>query len=185
MADETNEVRNPYTYFPDPTQGRPVFNGSIYVGQPDTDPEIAANRKQVAAVQEDGAKVPISQPIKTSAGGVPLLNGSPVQLVVEGEYSIKVLNKAGAQVYYAADLVDGLRPAFVVRTQVVGLAGDLPDRVINSTLYATNTDFQAYYDGNAPIMDLSIGDSSPQNVENIPTQRFDLSQGNSTIDLGA
>jgi hypothetical protein len=186
MADETNEVRNPYSYFGDPTQGRPLFFGSIYVGEPDTDPENnAAARKQVSAFQEDGSTVPISQPIRTGAGGYAELNGSPVQLVVDGEYSIKVLNKNGVQVFYAPDLVDGLSPSFVVRTQVVGLAGDLPDRVINSTLYATNTDFQTYYDDNAPTMDLGAGDSSPQNVENIPAQRFDLSQGNSTIDLGA
>lgn len=184
MAEDTNEVRNPYSYFGDPTQGRPLFNGSIFVGEPDTDPEITANRKQVSAFQEDGSTVPISQPIKTNAGGYATLNGSPVQLVVDGEYSIKVLNNKGSQVFYAPDLVDGLHPSFIVRTQVVGLAGDIPDRVVNSTLYATNTDFQTYYDANEPTLDLGGLSSAPFVLENIPAQRFDLTQGTSTIDLG-
>lgn len=181
---ETNEVRNPYQYFPDPTQGRPVFNGSIYIGNPDSDPQIAANQKQLTAYTEEGGTVAVSQPIKTGAGGVPLINNSPVQLVVEGEYSIKVLNSKGAQVYYAPSLVDGVRPSFVVRTQITGFEAVLPERIVNGTLYATNTSFQQYYDAEAPTMDLGDLNQDPFTLENIPAQRFDLSQGNSTIDLG-
>ena len=86
-------------YFPDPTQGRPVFLGSIFVGQPNTDPEILTNQKQVTLRQESGIEVQVAQPVLTSAGGVPVYNGSPVQILVDGDYSLKVLNKAGAQVY--------------------------------------------------------------------------------------
>ena len=37
MAD-TNEVKNPFTYFGDPTAGKPLSNAIIYVGEPDKDP---------------------------------------------------------------------------------------------------------------------------------------------------
>jgi len=94
-----------YDYYPDPTRGRPVFNGSIFVGVVDTDPEF--NQLTISAKQEDGTVVPLSQPVSTSAGGVPQLNGSPIRILVDGNYSLKVLNSGGSQVYYLSDaLVD-------------------------------------------------------------------------------
>jgi hypothetical protein len=41
-----------YQYFPDPTQGRPIFNGKLYIGEPDLDPTIEANRKTVYLIQQ-------------------------------------------------------------------------------------------------------------------------------------
>lgn len=184
MADE-NEVRPPYTYYPDPTRGRPVFNGFIYVGLEDTDPEIPANRLQVRAIQENGLAVNISQPIRTGAGGVPMLNGSPVQLQVDGEYSIKVLDHLGGQVYYAASLIGGLRPTTIVRTQAIPLTFDLSNRFINKNLFNPNTTAIAYYTADPLVMDFGILDSAPFNFENIPAERFDLADESvATIDLG-
>ena len=181
---ELNEVMLPYRYYPDPTVGRPVFNGSIYVGKPDTDPQEVGNQIPVKAVQENGLSVSIGQPIRTSAGGVPTLNGSPVQLTTEGPYSIKVLNSNGAQVYYAAELVAGLRPTTIVKTQLVPLSINLTNRFINSSLFDTNTSWQTYYNSNAPTMDLGLIGQTPFDIENIPAFRFDLAQGNSSINLG-
>jgi hypothetical protein len=87
-------------YYPDPTRGRPVSLGSIYVGEPDLDPETPANQKTLTVRQENGSEVTVSQPISTNAGGVPVYNGSPVTLLVDGDYSLKVLNSSGSQVYY-------------------------------------------------------------------------------------
>ena len=42
-------------YFPDPTQGRPVFNGFVFVGIPDEDPEIEANQNP-EAIQDPEVK---------------------------------------------------------------------------------------------------------------------------------
>jgi len=96
-------------YFPDPTKGKPVFNGSIFVGEPDTDPEVEGNQKQITLIQEDGTKVNVSQPVKTGAGGVPMYNGSPVRITVDnGFYSLKILNNAGSQVYYLFSSADYL-----------------------------------------------------------------------------
>lgn len=96
-------------YFPYFDKGKPVWNGYIYVGLPDTDPEIPANQKPITFLQEDGSQIPGSQPVRTSAGGVPTYNGSPVTVLVDGDYSIKVNDSYGAQIYYvpkAADLQD-------------------------------------------------------------------------------
>jgi hypothetical protein len=183
MADE-NEVRLPYDYYPDPTRGRPVFNGSIYVGQPDTDPQITSNRLQVTAIQEDGTQVPIAQPIKTGAGGVPMLNGSPIQLQVSGEYSIKVMDNLGAQVYYAPSVVAGVQPTTIIRTQIVPLSISLSNRFINSYLFNSNISWSDYYTAHKPTMDLGVVGSTPFDIENIPVQRFDLAQNTSSTDLG-
>jgi len=85
-------------YFPDFTKGKPVSNGYIYVGVIDKDPEDFP--KQVSALQENGTTVEISQPVRTSSGGVPTYNGSPITLLVDGSYSLRVRNSAGVQVYY-------------------------------------------------------------------------------------
>jgi hypothetical protein len=93
-------VRLGPSYFPETARGRPVALGSIYVGQPDLDPSILANQKQLSVRQESGTVVTVSQPISTSAGGIPLYLGSPVTLLVDGYYSLKVLDSSGTQVYY-------------------------------------------------------------------------------------
>ena len=87
-------------YYPSVTAGRPLSSADIYVGIVDLDPEIIANQKQITVRQEDGTEVDVSQPITTSAGGVPLYDGSPVTLLVDGDYSLKVLDSSGAQIFY-------------------------------------------------------------------------------------
>ena len=184
MAD-TNEVKNPFTYFGDPTEGKPLSNAIIYVGEPDKDPEIAANRKIVQGNLETGATVPIPQPIRTGAGGYVNYQGSQVQLVVDGEYSLKVFDRNGKQVSYTPSLVGGVVPSFIVRTQKVGLSAELPSRVINATLYAANTTFEAIFADESPFIDYGANDQAADNVETIAVKRADLSQGTQTIDLGA
>lgn len=95
-------IEFPVLYIPDPDKGRPLFNGQIYIGKPDLDPTITANQKDVFYIQEDGSLIAASQPIQLSAGGVPTYNGSSVTLDVDGSYSMKVLDKNGAQAYYVA-----------------------------------------------------------------------------------
>lgn len=87
-------------YFPDAKTGRPVFNGYIYIGEPDTDPEIEVNQKPVSLILEDQSVVLVAQPIRTGAGGVPVHNGAAVQIMVDGSHSLKVLNNKQEQVYY-------------------------------------------------------------------------------------
>lgn len=100
-----NNVRLGPEYFPNVDSGIPVASGSIYVGKPDTDPTVVGNRVTVTGMKEDGTTVTMSQPISTSAGGIPLYNGSPVVLSVYGDYSLTVLNSLGSQVYYVPRLI--------------------------------------------------------------------------------
>ncbi len=93
-------VKSSIEYFADPTKGRPVANGFVYVGTVDLDPEVPANQKQISVIQEDGTTVEVPQPLSLSAGGVPVYSGGYVAIVVDGDYSLKVNNKHGAQVYY-------------------------------------------------------------------------------------
>lgn len=98
-----SKIEFPIMYIPDPTKGRPVFNGKIYFGLPDLDPTIAANQKQVYYTQENGDLIAAGQPILTSAGGVPVNDdGDYVTLDISGEYSMAVFNKSLVQVYYIA-----------------------------------------------------------------------------------
>ena len=101
-----NLVELGYEYFPDPARGRPVFNGSIYVGEPDTDPTLPINQKEVT-LRYEGGDIVVAQPVTTGAGGVPLYNGSPAQILTDGNYSLAVLDSKGVQVYYVPDFYSG------------------------------------------------------------------------------
>jgi parallel beta-helix repeat protein len=108
-----NVVKLNPEYFPNPDRGRPIGSGDVYVGKPDTDPEVPANQKQASVQQEDGSVVNVSQPITLSAGGVPEHNGSPVTILVEGDYSLKVLNSLGSQIYYVPSDLSLINQSFL------------------------------------------------------------------------
>ena len=97
----------PIIYIPSPTVGRPVANGQIYIGVVDSDPEIPANQIPVSAVQGDDTIVEISQPVELGPGGTPVYNGSPVRLDVATNFSMKVLDANGSQIYYVATIAPG------------------------------------------------------------------------------
>jgi hypothetical protein len=100
-ADESIiRIHNPIMYVPDPDKGKPLGEFQAYFGIVGRDPQLEDNRKKPYALQEDGSAVPIDQPVIGSAGGVPVYNGSPVGVAVNGSYSLKILDKNGAQVYY-------------------------------------------------------------------------------------
>ena len=132
-----NIVELPYKYYPDPTKGKPVYLGYIYIGEPNTDPEVVINQKQVTMSESctcsDGS-TPIAQPIRTGAGGVPEFNGSSIALFTEGNYSIKVLNSKGDQVYYSGNVRDG-EPLTLNNTEIVLNFSTLSEAV--SADYAT------------------------------------------------
>ena len=44
-------------YFPDPSKGVPLQSGYVYIGEPDTDPEVVANQKSVTLRQVTGVDV--------------------------------------------------------------------------------------------------------------------------------
>ena len=97
----------PILYVAEQSRGRPISYGQIYVGEPDLDPELPGNQKQLRIVQEDGTKIVTGQPFELSAGGVPVYNGATVRLDVDGNYSLKILDKYGAQAYYMHNVIEG------------------------------------------------------------------------------
>lgn len=99
-------INLPVLFVPDPIKGKPLALGQIFVGEPDLDPQIPANQKQLSIVQEDGTVVPQPQPFILSAGGVPVYNGSTVRLDVAGNYSLKILDRFGAQKYFIDNVLD-------------------------------------------------------------------------------
>jgi len=97
------QIESPYDYYADPTIGRPVFNGQIFIGLADKDPTLQENQITVLKTTESGKNIPIQQPVKTSSGGVPVdENRNYISIATDGVdvYSVKVLNKQGSQVYY-------------------------------------------------------------------------------------
>ena len=128
-------INFPILYIPDPTKGRPLFSGQIFVGEPDTDPQTVINQKQLNVVEENGTVVPVSQPFTLSAGGVPVYNGNPVRLDVDGNYSIKILNKQGTQAYYIENVYEG-QPVTSIT---------LPDLLINDLSQAYEFDTLAAF----------------------------------------
>lgn len=94
-------VTNPYEFFADPEKPKALAGGEVYFGLPTYDPVQPENQKGVFIAQEDGETIRIDQPIRLGNGGVPMHNGSPVILLVDGPYSMRVLDKNGASKYYA------------------------------------------------------------------------------------
>ena len=126
-------------YIPDPTKGRPLFSGQVHVGEPDLDP--VTNPKQLNVVQEDGTVVPVDQPFILSAGGVPVYNGSPVRLSVDGDYSLKILDRLGSQIYFIERVAEfGLEQTINYYDGdgawdgLTGVLLNVPDRPIGLTL---------------------------------------------------
>jgi hypothetical protein len=92
-----NVLGNPVDIFLD-SNGAPLQGGSIYIGQPNTDPTNPAN--QITVYQDQALSIPLAQPIKTN-NGQPWLNGSqiPVYLgLITTTYSIAVMNAGGVVV---------------------------------------------------------------------------------------
>lgn len=83
---------------------KPVFfdgdtplNGTIYVGQPGTDPRT--NPKTVTLQDSGGAQFAATQPLVVLDGKV-VYNGKPIVALVDGEFSALIFDGAGRQVDY-------------------------------------------------------------------------------------
>lgn len=111
VVDETKlRLFNPFFYIPNPDKSEALGLAYLYFGEEDKDPTIAANQKKVFALQEDGSAIAISQPVRTGAGGLPELNGSTVNLAIDGAYSFTVLDSNLAQIYHFTSI---LNPSFL------------------------------------------------------------------------
>lgn len=78
------------------TDGQPLENGYIWIGQSNLDPE----GNPIAVFWDAALTQPAGQPIRT-LNGYPSNNGTPARLYVNSDYSIRVMDKKGSVVYSA------------------------------------------------------------------------------------
>lgn len=96
-------VTSPFQPFTLPTQFKAVFNGFIYCGTVDAvDPSVS--QVQVYLVNEAGDKVPVTQPLRTNAGGFMVYNGQPAKFVTDSNHSLLVQDSLQAQIWYEPDM---------------------------------------------------------------------------------
>lgn len=146
-----NRVDLGIQYFPQFAADRAIANAQIYIGQPNLDPAVLANQIQAYIVQENGTQVAVPQPIRTGAGGVPTYNGSPVEIAVnELQYSLKILNSTGSQIYYKSIVNGSLTPT-------------------NSTINLENyTALRAYFgDANTVYITGVLATAQPQGIAGV------------------
>ncbi len=86
-------IQPPFPIFTD-TDGSPLENGYIWIGTANLDPQ----GNPIAAYWDAALTITAAQPIRTS-GGYPANSGTPARLYVASDYSIRVQNKNGSQVY--------------------------------------------------------------------------------------
>ena len=116
---------------PEVTKPTPQFNlevgtgiaggGFVYIGQPNEDPTVLANRIDVTIIDIDGSSVPIapaSQPFDLNSAAMFDYNGSVVQLRTTQNYSMTVQNAQGELVYYFPSAAAGTD----VSTSIIELA---------------------------------------------------------------
>jgi hypothetical protein len=93
-------VNPPYPIFSE-KDGLPLENGYIWLGVANLDPQT----NPVNVYWDAALTISAVQPIRTLAG-YPSNSGTPARLYVNGNYSIRVLNKNGSLVYNAAEATD-------------------------------------------------------------------------------
>lgn len=156
-------------YFPQDAAGRALAFADIYVGEPDTDPEVVGNQKQLYVLEEDGTLTSVTQPITTSAGGVPLYNGDPVTLFVYGAYSLKVLNSSGSQVYYVPS----------------SSTADIDGTLVLLSDYDDLADAVSSIGSDPTELWIDVDDTMDENITSIPTTlKFKFIEGNTITTNG-
>ena len=179
-----NVVKLSPGYYPRNDVGQPISLGKIYVGVPDTDPLIEENQKLLYVRQEDGTEVYVSQPVYTNAGGVPVYEGSPVTLLVSGNYSLSVLTSENVQAYYIATNEDifGVSSLFKATTETVVLTMSL----LTNNLKALNNEDALIYATESGVIseDLSGGyDLSGVTLVILPSVKITFDTEVQTLDF--
>lgn len=83
--------------------GKPLDNGSVYIGEANQDPQT----DPIQCYWDAGLTVPATQPLAVSAGYVVNAGARAAVYVAEDSYSLRARNSAGVQVDYVADANDG------------------------------------------------------------------------------
>lgn len=89
---------NPFNFYPG-RDGLPLQNGYLYFGEPFQDPEL----QPLQAYWDDANTQPAARPIRT-INGYPARNGAPAQVFVGAQYSMRVRDSQGREVFYAPNV---------------------------------------------------------------------------------
>jgi hypothetical protein len=146
---QVNVVGNPVDIFLD-SNGQPLQGGSIYIGQPSTDPTNPAN--QITLYQDSALSIPFQQPIKT-INGQPSLNGTQAVVYLglgTTAYSLAVLNAGGVVVMSLPNV------------QPFSLGGSAGGNMVFKEFTAANGDFTP--GGSPPVLSLTSNFGSANNV---------------------
>ncbi len=169
-------------YFADPAQGRPIFNGNVYIGEPDLDPTVEINRITVTVIQEDGTRVPIApsaQPLKTSSGGQILYLNSPVSVVIDQNYSVTVTDSLGAPKNVVPFVQN---TAFILQTLVTINYDSVAAMVADTTLLVGVTVTTSAYVGGWAALNESPKGAASYNI--VTAANFALIKGSAPDELG-
>ncbi|MBH3056728.1 hypothetical protein I5M82_14320 [Serratia marcescens] len=75
----------------------------LLVGNIGSDPKTTRNRIPVFIQRQDGTLTPIPQPIQLGSDGLPVLNGKPIEIFANKQFSLATYDKAqNQQRYYAS-----------------------------------------------------------------------------------
>lgn len=107
-----------------------VANGKIYIGKIDTDPVNSENQIQVYVENEDGAHVPVSQPIIINAAGYPVYNGQIAKFVTVQGHSMAVYDAYGAQQFYFPNVLKYDPDQFEQRINALIASGEFPSHIV-------------------------------------------------------
>lgn len=84
---------------------RAVANGKIFVGVVDADPTLTQNQVPVYVENEDGTMIQVTQPLTVNAAGYPSYNGQIAKFLVDGAYSMTVLDNMGVLQFYFPNIL--------------------------------------------------------------------------------
>jgi hypothetical protein len=131
------------------TDGLPLENGYIWIGEANLDPQ----GNPINVYWDAALTITAPQPIRT-LNGYPSRNGTPARLYVNSDYSIRVMNKNGSVVYSAPAATDRYSDAVVTSINAENVVYDPPfvngtssDQEEFNSRYVSVMDFGAVGDG--------------------------------------
>lgn len=117
----SNSVTSPFPIITD-IDGQPLEGGYIWIGTAGLDPQTNPQN-----VYWDSALTALAtQPVRT-IGGYPIRTGAPGRLYVNGDYSIRVMNKNGTTIYSSLNYLNRISANQVEFTGPDGLSYTVAD----------------------------------------------------------
>lgn len=159
-------INPPYPIFTE-SNGQPLENGYIYVGVANLEPQT----NPINIYWDKGLTQLAAQPVRTS-GGYPINNGIPARLYANSDFSIRVMDRKGTQVYYAPVVTDRISN-LIFETALVNTV-DIVDAAVTTAKIAdgnvTNAKL-ASVAGNTIKANPTASVATPQDFA-MPTQSF-------------